>query len=163
METENKTALEKKENPFVSIIFNIVIPVLILSKFAKIAAKHFPDQTISPVCGLLIALAFPTLYFLYDYFTRHKTNFISIIGFVSILLTGIIGVFEFPSEWIAYKEASVPLIIGLAILISLKTPYPLVRKLLYNKELIDVEKVDGILEEKNATEKFDKIDRKSVV
>ncbi|MBP5421346.1 MAG: hypothetical protein J6Y78_02775 [Paludibacteraceae bacterium] len=157
METENKTALEKKENPFVSIIFNIVIPVLILSKFAKITAKFFPDQTISPVCGLLIALAFPTLYFLYDYFTRHKTNFISIIGFVSILLTGIIGVFEFPSEWIAYKEASVPFIIGLAILISLKTPYPLVRKLLYNKELIDVEKVDGILEEKNATEKFDKI------
>lgn len=148
---------EKKENPFISIIFNIVIPVLILSKFAKLMANYFPDQKISPVYGLLLALSFPTIYFIYDYVTRHKTNFISIIGFISILLTGVIGVFEFPSEWIAYKEASVPLIIGLVILISLKTPYPLVRKLLYNKEIIDVDKVDSLLEETNSKEQFDKV------
>lgn len=148
---------EKKENPILSIIFNIVIPVLILNKLSKIVANHFPDVNLSPVSILLIALAFPTIYFIYDYITRHKANFISIIGFVSILLTGVIGVFEFPSEWIAYKEASVPFIIGLAILISLKTPYPLVRKLLYNKELIDVDKVDAILEEKNSKVQFDKI------
>ena len=42
---------EKKENPILSIIFNIVIPVLILNKLSKIVANHFPDVNLSPVVG----------------------------------------------------------------------------------------------------------------
>lgn len=149
---ENVEASKKKEkeNPFVSIVFNIVIPVIVLSKLTS-------ADRLGPVYGLIVALAFPTVYFIYDFLKRHNTNFISIVGFVSILLTGIIGVFEFPSEWIAYKEASVPFLIGLAILISLKTPYPLVRKLLYNDNLMDVQLVDRILDEKNKREEFDRV------
>lgn len=150
-------ASPQKENPFISLIFNIVLPVIILSKFSKFAEKYFPDVELSPAVGLIIALAFPVCYFIYEYVKTRKTSFIAILGFVSIFLTGIIGVFEFPSEWIAYKEASVPFIIGIAILISLKTPYPLVKKLLYNEEFIDVEKVEKILEEKNAKEQFEKV------
>mgnify|MGYP006873066092 CR=1 FL=1 len=153
METKQNN---QKENILVSILFNIVIPVLVLNKFSKIAERFVSDLSVSPIFILILALCFPIGYFLYDYVKRRKANFISILGFVSILLTGIIGVFEFPSEWIAFKEASVPFIIGLAVLISLKTPYPLVRKLLYNEEIMDVEKVDGILKATNQTEKFDK-------
>ncbi len=150
--SENNVPKKKKEkeNPIVSIIFNIVIPVIILSKFTS-------ADRLGPVYGLIAALAFPTLYFIYDFIKRRNANFISIIGFVSILLTGIIGVFEFPSEWIAYKEASVPFLIGFAILISLKTPFPLVRKLLYNDDLMDVERVNNILAEKNMQSEFDKV------
>lgn len=147
METEKTD--QKKENPIVSILFNIVIPVLILSKLTT-------DDKLGPIWGLVVALLFPILYFLYDYFKRKKTNFVSIVGFVSILLTGIIGVFEFPSEWLAYKEASVPLLIGIAVLVSLKTPFPLVKKLLYHDEILDVERIDSILVEKNETEAFEK-------
>ncbi len=154
---QEANGVEKKENPLVSILFNIVIPAVILSKFTAIVGKILPGQTVSPVWGLLTALSFPVGYFIYDYVKRKKASGIAILGFVSILLTGVIGVCEFPSEWIAYKEAAVPLIIGLAILISLKTPYPLVRKLLYNKELVDVDKVEAVLEEKNAKEKFEKV------
>ncbi len=141
---------KQKENPFVSIVFNIVIPVIVLSKLTT-------ADRLGPIYGLIVALAFPTIYFIWDFLKNRKANVISIIGFVGILLTGIIGVFKFPSEWIAYKEASVPFLIGLAILISLKTPYPLVRKLLYNENLMDVQKVDAILEEKNKREEFDRV------
>ena len=154
---ENSPKGKQKENPWVSLIFNIVIPVLILSKFSTIAGNFFPDKEISPALGLIIALAFPVCYFIYEYVKTRQTSFIAILGFVSIFLTGIIGVFELPSEWIAYKEASVPFLIGVAILISLKTPYPLVKKLLYNDEFIDVEKVEKILEEKNSKEQFEKV------
>ncbi len=149
---ENNENLNKKqkENPWVNIIFNIVIPVVILSKFTS-------EDRLGPVYGLIVALAFPTVYFFYDFIKSRKANFISILGFVSIFLTGIIGVFEFPSEWIAYKEASVPFLIGLAVLISLKTPYPLIRKLLYNDNLMDLERVDAILEEKNKKTDFEKV------
>lgn len=152
---------EKRENPLVSILFNIIIPVFILTKLAKTGTVSLwgviEMQGFGPLYGLLIALAFPTIYFIWDYSQRKKTNAISIIGFISILLTGIIGVFEFPSEWIAYKEASVPFLIGSAVLISLKTKYPLVKTLIYNENFMDVEKIDTILKEKKQEETFNKI------
>ena len=140
METNNQA--KKNENLLISIVFNIVIPVLILSKFTT-------EDRLGPIWGVVVALLFPISFFFYDYFKQKKTNFISIIGFVSILLTGVIGIFEFPSEWLAYKEAAVPLLIGIAVLISLKTPFPLVKKLLYQEEILDVEEINGILKEKN--------------
>lgn len=152
---------EKRENPLVSILFNIIIPVFILTKLAKTGTVSLwgviETQGFGPLYGLLIALAFPTIYFIWDYSQRKKTNAISIIGFISILLTGIIGVFEFPSEWIAYKEASVPFLIGSAVLISLKTKYPLIKTLIYNENFMDVEKIDTILKEKKQEEAFNKI------
>lgn len=135
--TERK---KKKQNPLINILFNIVVPVVILSKFSN-------ANYLGPKLGLVVALAFPLGYFLWEWRREHKANFISILGFVSVLLTGIIGVFEFPSELIAYKEASVPFIIGLAVLISMKTPYPLVKKLLYNEDLMNMELINSRLEE----------------
>lgn len=150
---------EKRENPLVSIFFNIVMPVIILTKLSKtgtVSLWGIEMEGLGPLKGLLIALAFPTIYFIWDYSQRHKTNFISIVGFVSILLTGVIGIFEFPSEWIAYKEASVPFIIGVALLVSLKTPFPLVKKILYNREMMDVDRIDSILKETKQEAEFDK-------
>lgn len=147
MSTENK---QKKENPIWNLAFNIVIPILILNKLSK------PEE-LGAVYALMLALAFPLGYGLFDWFKKKKTNFISILGFAGIFLTGIIGVFELPTELIAYKEASIPLIIGIAILVTIKTPFPLVKKLLYNPEVMDVEKIEGVLAEKNAQSAFDKI------
>lgn len=141
---------KKKQNPLVNILFNIVVPVVILSKFSN-------DNYLGPKLGLVVALAFPLAYFIWDWRKEHKANFISILGFVSVLLTGIIGVFEFPSELIAYKEASVPLIICLSVLISMKTPYPLVKKLLYNEDLMNMELINSRLSEKNNTKEVDRM------
>jgi cytosine/uracil/thiamine/allantoin permease len=141
---------KKKQNPLVNILFNIVVPVVILSKFSN-------DNYLGPKLGLVVALAFPLAYFIWDWRKEHKANFISILGFVSVLLTGIIGVFEFPSELIAYKEASVPLIICLAVLISMKTPYPLVKKMLYNEDLMNMELINSRLSEKDNTKEVDRM------
>ena len=72
---ENVEASKKKEkeNPFVSIVFNIVIPVIVLSKLTS-------ADRLGPVYGLIVALAFPTVYFIYDFLKRRNTNFISIVG-----------------------------------------------------------------------------------
>ncbi|MCQ2225606.1 MAG: hypothetical protein MJZ14_07785 [Paludibacteraceae bacterium] len=141
---------KKRENPFISIIFNIVLPFVVLSKFSK-------AEYLGPTYGLLLALAFPTIYFLYDWFKNSSTSFVAILGFVSVFLTGVIGMLELPSEWIAYKEASVPFLIGCAILISMKTKCPLVRKMLYNDSIMDVARVDAILEVNDCRSEFDRI------
>jgi len=128
----------KKENIFVSLIFNIVAPVLIMTKLNGV-------DMLGPVYSLIVALLFPLVYAIYDFILRKNVNLISILGFASVLLTGVFGLFELPPMWIAVKEASVPLIIGIVVLFSVKSEKNLVKKLLFNEDLMDFKKVEDAL------------------
>ncbi|MGO2012224.1 MAG: VC0807 family protein [Pseudoalteromonas sp.] len=140
---------KKKSNFFSNLIFNIVLPAVILSKFSS------PD-TLGPVWAVVIALAFPLLFGLWELKQSGKVNFFSILGIISVLLTGGISLLELDPSYIAIKEAMVPGIIGIVVLISQYTPYPLVRKLLINPEILDTEKLAKELEQQNNTAIFDK-------
>jgi hypothetical protein len=140
----------KKENLLINLVFNILIPTLVLSKLSK-------DTLLGPVVGLVVALAFPLGYGVWDFFERRKTNFVSIIGFVSVLLTGGLGLMQVGGMGFAIKEAAVPMVIGMAVLFSLKSKTPLVRSMLYNEQVIDVERVDAVLAEKGNRRQFDRL------
>ncbi|EIJ41568.1 hypothetical protein BegalDRAFT_0656 [Beggiatoa alba B18LD] len=140
---------EERENVFISLLINIVIPSVILMKFTS-------DAYLGSVYGLLVALAFPLVYGLWDLIKHRKFNIVSILGLVSILLTGGIGLLELDPKWVAIKEASIPLIIGLLVLISLKTPYPLVKTFIYNEKIINVDKVEQALQQQGTVALFEK-------
>jgi fumarate reductase subunit C len=137
----------KKENPFINIAFSVAIPAFILSKMST------PDR-LGPVNALIVALAFPIGYAIYDFYKKRKLGFIPALGFVSTLLTGLFALYELPVQWIAIKEASIPSVIGLAILLSLKTKTPLVQELLYNENIINVDLVDSKLESEEHKRRF---------
>ena len=122
---------QKQENAFLSLALNIIIPSFILMKLSD-------ENALGPVYGLIIALAFPFLYGIYDFFDRKKVNFISLLGLISISLTGIFTIIKLPAHWIAVKEATIPGLIGIAIVGSLKTKFPLVEKLLFNDAIINI-------------------------
>ena len=142
------TTAPKKENFLTSVLISIVVPAVILSKWADEA--HLGVMT-----GFLTALAFPFGQALYNLIVRKEAGFVAILGLVSIFLTGIIKVMELPTEWLAYKEAAVPLLIGIAVIVSLRTPYPLVKKLLFNDQLFNLELIDAKLAEQGNTEHFE--------
>ena len=104
-----------QDHPFVSLAFNIVIPVLVLQ---KLTSKLGPTYT------LLLALLFPLAYGAYDYLKNHNKNWISVLGVVNTLFTGGFALLKLGGLWFAVKEAAFPLIIGVAVLVSnyLKTP-----------------------------------------
>jgi Na+/melibiose symporter-like transporter len=148
----------KPENTFLNLGFNLVLPILLLSKGKEWFGAHLEPFFPKPSVGvLLIALAFPVGYFVYDYIRRRKYNLFSIIGLISVLLTGGIGVLEIPTRWFAVKEAAIPLLLGVAVIVSLKTPYPLIRTLLYNPEVIDVDKVHQGLQSRGCEAAFEKL------
>ncbi|MFP4166405.1 MAG: VC0807 family protein [Opitutales bacterium] len=155
---DGKSDAPGRENTLLNIGFNLLIPILILSKgkawFGHLLEAHVGNVALAI---LLIALAFPIGYFIYDYVRRGKYNLFSILGLISVLLTGGIGVLEIPTAWFAVKEAAIPLILGLAVVISLKTPYPLIRTLLFNPEIMDVEKVQSRLREHQAESAFERL------
>ena len=49
---------------------------------------------LGPKWGLIVALVFPLGYGVYDFVRRRKTNFISVLGFVSVLLSGGLGLMK---------------------------------------------------------------------
>ncbi len=143
---EKQTA--KKSNPFVDLIISIIIPSVILMKLSG-------DQWLGTTYALLTALAFPLFYGLYELMAHRKFNFISLLGIISVLLTGGIGLLELEPKWLAIKEAAVPLIIGLVVLGSMKTRYPLVKTMLYNPTIIDTERVDKAMQEFGTQDEFE--------
>jgi hypothetical protein len=138
LKMEQKSAEKKNGGQLVNILCNIVIPIIILTKFSK-------EAYLGPVYGLIAALTLPFIYGLYELLIEKRKNFISIIGFVGILLSGAIGLLKFPPQWVAIKEASIPLIIGIVVLISTKTSWQLVKKFLYNREILDIDQIESKL------------------
>ena len=144
------------------LVVNIVIPVLVLiylkkdSWLGNLFDGWIDESKSFNKIAFIIALAFPIGYGCKEFFTSHKINFFSVIGTVNIALTGGMGLLEFPPNQIAIKEAAVPALLGLAILISLKTPFPLVRSLIFNEQLMQVKKIEAILDQNNTRQAFEK-------
>ena len=140
----------KRENVWINLILNVALPSILLSK----GDDWFG---LDSKLVLIIALVFPVAYGIYDFIKRSKVNLFSVIGFVSVLITGAIGLVEGVEQpWYALKEAGVPLLFALAVLISSKTKKPLVRSLLYSPEMFDVPLIEASLDEKQTRAHFDK-------
>jgi predicted nucleic acid-binding protein len=84
-------------------------------------------------------------------------NFISALGFFSVLVTGTFALMKLDLHWFAIKEAAVPGVIGLVVLASMGTRWPLVREMLYNPTVIDVPKIDAALAARDARAAFEKL------
>ncbi|HYP17063.1 MAG TPA: VC0807 family protein [Opitutus sp.] len=140
----------QKENLLVNLVFNVALPVFVLSKLST-------PERLGPVGGLLTALAFPLGYGVWDFLRRRQANFLSIIGFVSVLLTGGLGLMHIGGLGFAIKEAAVPAIIGLAVLASMKTKRPLVRTFLYNPQVIDTQRIDVALAARGTQSGFERL------
>lgn len=137
----------KRENLFLNIIFNVALPTMILSWGSG-------DEWFGPTWGLVIALLFPTSYGIMDFVRRKKCNFISIIGFSSVLITGGFALMQLNAFWFSIKEAAIPAIIGLTVLASLRTKMPLVKEFLYNPQIMDVERIEATMKERGTEDDF---------
>jgi hypothetical protein len=142
-------AKHKQENPLISIVVNIVIPVTVLSLLSK-------EKYLGPVWALVVGLSFPIGYGLRTLIRDRKADFMSMIGIFSVTLTGVFGILKLPPQWVAIKEAAIPLIMGLAIVGSLKTPFPLIKKILMTEALFDVQRLKDALREKGNEAIFEK-------
>lgn len=146
--SEDNPLINQKENPFVSIAINILIPAFILFYLSN-------DEYLGSKIGFVVALSFPFFYGLYDFMQRRKINLIAALGLINVLLTGGIGLLEIDNHWLAVKEATIPALIGLAVLASVKTRYPLIKTLFYNDLIVDTAKVEHELEARSNKSAFD--------
>tara|TARA_R110002072_G_scaffold142853_5_gene288641 strand:+ start:46427 stop:47143 length:717 start_codon:yes stop_codon:yes gene_type:complete len=132
-----------------NLAFNIIIPVIVLSRFSG-------EDSLGPSWSIVVALSFPILYGLWDLRESGKINPFSVIGVVSVFLTGGISLLQLDPQYIAIKEAAIPGIIGLAVLISQRTRFPLVKTLILNGQLIRIDALYQALAAKGNTALFER-------
>ena len=148
------TPRPKPENLLFNLVCNVVLPTVILAGLSG-------ERWLGPKWGLVIALGFPVGYGLHDFSVRRRWNFISIIGFASVLISGGFGLLKVGGFWFAVKDAAIPGVIGLAVLASMRAKAPLVNELLYNPQVIDVERVEAKLTARGTQDAFTGLLRRS--
>lgn len=143
-----------KENLWINLICNALLPGLLLTQLSK-------PERLGPVWALVIALSVPLTYGAYDLIRRKTWNMFSVIGLVSTLLTGGLGLMKVSNLWFAVKEAAIPLVLGLAIPLTLKTRQPLVKTMIYNDQVLDTDRIGRRLVERQALTGFDALLRRA--
>lgn len=126
-------AEDSKENPLLNIAINILLPVLILNKGSPYVDARWT---------LLAALALPLGYGLQDYIRRGHKNYVSLLGLVNIALTGGLALMSLKGIWFAFKEASLPLILGLLVLGSAWTNNPAARLMFCNPQVLNMKEIE---------------------
>ena len=139
--------MERKSRPLIDLLLSIVIPSVILMKFSG-------ADDLGAANALIVALAFPIGLGLYELVRYRATNYFAVLGLVSVLLTGGIGLLQLDTQWLAVKEAAIPAVLGIAVLVSAWIGKPLIRIMVFNSGLFDIEKITTTLEQRGYVEKF---------
>src|SRR5690606_42166278 len=99
---------QHKPRPMVDLLVSIVIPSVILMKLSGEA--HF-----GPHQALVLGLAFPLGWGLFELIRYRKYNFIAVLGVISVLLIGGLRLLGLDPKWLNIKEAIIPDDLGLAM------------------------------------------------
>ncbi len=129
----------------VNLLINIVLPILALRQLSD------PDM-LGPTGALIVAVAIPSAYFLWKWTKTNEANLFSVIGFVNVLVTGVIGLFELDHTLVFVKEASIPFIFATAIAVSEFTGQSLTQQLF--GEFFYLKEIRAQYQDEGAGDKF---------
>jgi intracellular septation protein A len=137
-----------KPRPLIDLLVSIILPSVVLMKFSG-------DDDLGAVRALVLALAFPVGWGLYELIRFRVKNFIALLGLISVLLTGGIGLLKLDTEWLAIKEAAIPAVLGIVVVISAQINKPLIKVMLFNPMIMNTEKINQILRERGYDDLFE--------
>jgi len=172
MATHTKPNSTNQEHPLANILINVLIPVFALSFLSKDPAlqeslgKEAKLWHIGPIYAMVAALALPLGYGVWHFIKSRKANLFSALGLVSVLLTGGLTIYLWnkngtvkPNAGLLFgiKEGLIPLILGVAVLLSHRWSTPLIQVFLYNDTLFDIKKIESRVEDLSAESKYDSI------
>lgn len=130
---------KKDENVLISILMNIILPSLILTKGTSYLGADL---------ALGVAISIPIGYFAWDYYARREASLMSLLGLTSVVASGALGMLRATGLWFALKEALLPSVLGLATLLSMSWKKPLINAFLYSDMIFHKDKIEAALSEK---------------
>ena len=137
-----------KPNPLLELSITLILPSIVLMKLSG-------PEDLGPVNALLLALAFPLFWGVRSLLRERKVNMLAVLGLISILLTGGIGLLQLDPRWLAVKEAAIPGLVGLGVVVSAFTAKPLVRVMMLSPALMNVERIQENLQQRGNLATFE--------
>lgn len=132
-------------NPLADLVLTVVLPSLVLDQLSAPAR-------LGPVGALIVSLLFPVVFAVWCWWKRAGWNLFSIIGFITVLLSGGLGLLKLDAFWFAVKESALPLALGAAFPLSYFFGRPLLGSLVMQPHLINLNTMRAALNspDKNA-------------
>ena len=125
-------------NPLLEILLTIILPSLVLDQLSK-------PERLGPLWALVLSLLFPIGFGIWCFIQKKGWNLFSVLGFVTILITGGLGLLKLPAFWFAVKESAMPIIIGLAFPLSHRFGKPLINALIMQPHVINLDAMKAAL------------------
>ena len=151
-----------------NILVNVIAPVVVLSFLSKDASLQDDPKPwhIGPLWAMIIGLALPIGYGIWFFIKQRRANFFSILGLISVMLTGGLTLYLWnadgtvkPNAGLLFgiKEGMIPLMLGVAVLMSHRRATPMIRTFLYNDSLFDIAKIENRVKEEGREDAYDRV------
>ena len=156
-------AKKEQENPLHNILINVLIPVFALSFMSKDGDKIWH---IGAAKAMMVALIPPLAYGIWFFVKTKKMNFFSLLGLVSVMLTGGLTIYLWNKDGtvkdnaailFGIKEACIPFVLGIAVLFSHRSKSPLLNAFLYNDSIFNIPLIEQTVAEKQQQPAYDKL------
>lgn len=134
-------------NPLIEVVLTIALPSLTLDQLSK-------PGSVGPFGALLISLIFPLGFGLWCWWRRMGWNFFSVLGLVTILLSGGLGLLKLDAFWFAVKESAVPVMLAVAFPLSHRWGRPLLNSLLLQPRLLNLKVLNRALDDNEKRRRF---------
>jgi hypothetical protein len=119
-------------------LLTLVLPSLALDRLSE-------PGSVGPFWALVISLLFPIGFGIWCLWKKTGWNIFSILGFVTILLSGSLGLLKLDAFWFAVKESAMPLALGIAFPLSHRFGKPLIKALFMQSHVMNVKTLEASL------------------
>jgi hypothetical protein len=136
-------------NPLLELVFTLVLPSIALDQLSKPAS-------LGPFWALVVGLAFPVAFGAWCFLTKKGWTVFSVIGLVTILLSGGLGLLKLDAFWIGMKEGLMAAAIGVSFPLSHYFKRPLINALVMQPHLLNLKAVQDSLVDAPKRAAFDR-------
>lgn len=95
-----------------------------------------------PTIALIAAISLPLIYGTLDFIQQKKINWVSLVGLLNVALTGGFALLNLQGRWFWVKEATFPLIVGIAIIVANRTGRSFLWSLFWNPQIFQTERIE---------------------
>ena len=139
----------RPSNTLAELLIAVLLPSFVLMWLSG-------PERLGNVGALLLALTFPLVWAAYSGLSERRFSWMAALGVTSTLLTGGIALLALDTRWLAIKEAAVPGVIALAVLLSVLSKKPLVRLMVFNPTIMNVPRIEAALTQRGASAAFER-------
>ena len=128
----------QEPNPIAELVLTVVLPSLVLDYLSD-------PVRLGPFWALVVSLVFPLAFGGWCWWKKMGWNALSILGLVTVLLSGGLGLLKLDAFWFATKESAMPVMLGLAFPVSHRWGRPLINSLIMQAHLLNMQSLGKAL------------------